>query len=361
MQKSFKIKSSTDSYPVFLGSDFYKNYLSKLDPNSIIICDQLLVEKYQLESLPVKLISIEAKEDNKDLSNISEVICRLKDHQLKRGGLLVGIGGGIIQDITCFVASIYMRGVDWAYFPTTFLGMCDSCIGGKSSINVLGIKNLVGNFYPPKEIYIDLNFAKSLNSEQIDSGISEAIKICFARNDVKIFEKCCALLKEKNENYLFEIAALTLETKKWFIEIDEFDKKERQLLNFGHTFGHAIEGAANFAIPHGIAVAYGMLWAIYFSSMINNFDHKLVKNISDLENLLMNLLKSYDGFIGTIKTLDSKIILSKFISDKKHKTNQYVCILPNKDGFLEITSIEKNDDFLKIFKNSFEELITKFK
>jgi 3-dehydroquinate synthase len=355
MQKSFEIRSSLNSYQVEIGNSITEKFINIPGRNTILICDEALLKHYDFLKKFDRCVSVVTSEESKDLSNISDVISKLRNFSLKRGDLLIGVGGGVIQDITCFVASIYMRGVDWIYFPTTFLGMCDSCIGGKSSINVNGVKNLVGNFYPPKKIVIDTIFAKSLSIEQIDAGLFEAIKICYASFEKESFTKMYQLSLAENVNH-FDVISLSLETKKWFIETDEFDVKERQLLNFGHTFGHAIEGSCSYAIPHGIAVGFGMLWAICLSEkkdLVNSPKMKM------LEDLVVKILRRYKNLCDVVKSIQVDELFNKFIYDKKHKSDKYVCILIDSLGALNRAHIDKNDEFLRIFKESFTDL--KFK
>ncbi len=352
MQKSFEIKSSLNSYQVEIGNLVTEKLLSAKGKNAILICDEVLLKHYNFLSSFDRCVAVVANEESKDLSNISNVISQLRNFSLKRGDLLIGVGGGVIQDITCFVASIYMRGVDWIYFPTTFLGMCDSCIGGKSSINVNGIKNLVGNFYPPKNIIIDSKFAESLSNEQIDAGLFEAIKICYSSFENGIFDQIYKLSLEDKLNH-FAIISFSLETKKWFIETDEFDLKERQLLNFGHTFGHAIEGSCSYAIPHGIAVGFGMLWSIYFSKKKDAVDSSKMQM---LEDLILKIVRRYKSFCDIVKSISAEDLFNKFIYDKKHKADKYVCILINSEGSLYRAELDKNDDFLRFFKESLNEI-----
>jgi 3-dehydroquinate synthase len=359
MQKSFEIKSSLNSYQVSIGNNLVEDFLPRIKQNYIIICDEVLLRHYNFNHNSARIVNVAANEESKDLSRIGDVISKLKNYSLKRGDLLVGIGGGIIQDITCFISSIYMRGVNWVYFPTTFLGMCDSCIGGKSSINVNGIKNLVGNFYPPKEILIDLSFIKSLSQEQIDAGLCEAVKICYVYPDRKIFTQFCDIMSKDYREIFFEIVSLTLETKKWFIETDEFDLSERQLLNFGHTFGHCIEGAASYKIPHGIAVGFGMLWSICFSAQQNNLDKNFQNDVSRLETIILNIVKPYKNFCNIIKNLSIDDLLKKFSADKKHQGNMYVAILLNKDGLIYKEKLTRDQSFLQIFQESFTDLQSK--
>ena len=358
MQKLFNVNSQKDNYSVYNGSSVIKNYLENISQDHVIICDKNLINFIPNLQNNQKIIIVEANELSKDLNNISPIILELKSFLLNRDGIIIAIGGGVIQDIACFVSSIYMRGVDWIYFPTTFLGMCDSCIGGKSSINVGGIKNLVGNFHPPKEIILDSIFLNSLSPDMINSGLCEAIKICFASTDDEKLEECLNLADEyllnKNTETLSKIFCLSLSVKKWFIEIDEFDKNERQLLNFGHTFGHAIEGACDYAIPHGIAVGIGMIWAIYISKNLEQDPCPL--RLIKLKNIIEKIVFEDSNYKAQLQKLDIEKIMKKFISDKKHQINDYICILPNQKGYLSKKLIPRDQDFFKDFSESFIKL-----
>ena len=186
-----------------------------------------------------------------------QVISRMRDLGVNRNTQLIAIGGGITQDVAAFCATVFMRGLRWSYLPTTMLSMADSCIGGKSSINVGKYKNLVGMIYPPEEVLIDPDFAQTLSEEQMVEGLCEAVKICFCRDEAT-FARYIALNPRADTlaHGLENVLGLTLEAKRWFIEIDEFDKAERLLLNFGHTFGHAMEFP-----PRIFASAMATAWA----------------------------------------------------------------------------------------------------
>lgn len=357
MQKSYKINSASGRYEVQIGSGFSKESLEKFSKNIIIICDQIIYDNYKFLRNYKRIILLEANESSKDLANIPNIIKSILDFSLKREGEIIGIGGGIIQDITCFVASIYMRGVKWYYFPTTFLGMCDSCIGGKASINISSYKNIVGNFYPPEKIFIDSQFLDTLDQKQIDSGLCEAIKIAYAHWEVDTFSHICKIFDLQKEHYLSEIINLTIATKKSFIEIDEFDQKERQLLNFGHGFGHAIESCVSYEIPHGIAVGFGMLWELYFSEERLSLDLRENNRISRFKKLIGDILKDYPQYWELLEKINVENLYKKFVTDKKHKIDHFVCINFQKDGFLERRFFEKNEDFLNIFCSSFNALL----
>lgn len=362
MSELFNIKSSINSYTVEIGRDLYLKNLSNLESsNSLIICDSFIFDNYKIKDTKLNYIKIDSNETTKDLNNISQIILQIKAFNINRNGLLVGIGGGVIQDLTCFIASIYMRGIKWIYLPTTFLGMCDSCIGGKSSINVKNNKNLVGNFYPAESIIIDSAFCETLPARDIDSGLFEAIKILFAYNiKDELLARELNIFKLKNiKQNLTKIIGYTLKAKKWFIEIDELDKKERQLLNFGHCFGHAIESASNYVIPHGISVGLGMLWSLSLSEII--YPDLQKKDIISLRTLIIEILERNKNFLKNLVSLNSYEILSYFKNDKKHSFNEYAVIVIHSNKKLEKKMFHKNQDFENYFHASFNVFIKEIK
>ena len=273
------------------------------------------------EGLPV--VWIEATEETKALPATMAVFIELKQAGLGRSSQLAAIGGGVVQDIATFVASLYMRGIRWSYVPTTFLGMTDSCLGGKSSINVGPYKNLIGNFHPPYRIDILPAFARTLPEVEVAGGAAEAAKIAFCRGQEAFadYTKLVSpvLHQSWTEQQLAELLHATLSIKQWFIETDEFDKAERRLLNFGHTWGHALESATNFAIPHGLAVAVGMMAAICFTG------HQ--KKDTGLWNHCVELLRPVLK-PDQLNTFEAKAFLAAFQADKKHSPTHFHLIVP---------------------------------
>jgi 3-dehydroquinate synthase len=289
--------------------------------------DALLVDAFFQGRLALPedrpVIWMDANEEAKALPATLPVFTALKQAGLDRGSQLTAIGGGVVQDIATFVASLYMRGIRWNYVPTTLLGMADSCLGGKSSINVGPYKNLIGNFHPPQHIAILPVFARTLPTVELAGGAAEAAKIAFCRG-TKAFAHYEALAEPMldqgwTEQQLAELLHATLSIKKWFIEIDEFDKAERRLLNFGHTWGHALESATGFEIPHGLAVAIGMMAAICFTAhpahtgRLWNHCLQLLCPVLDLDQL---------------HAFDADRFLSAFRADKKHSASHYHLIVP---------------------------------
>jgi 3-dehydroquinate synthase len=236
-----------------------------------------------------------------------------------------------------------MRGLNWQYVPTTAMAILDSCIGGKSSINSGNFKNLIGNIYPPTGVLIDLEVTKSLNPIAQACGLSEAIKICYARGQKEFisFVDLYANFEELNSANGERLIEHVLKTKQWFIEEDEFDTGVRQLLNFGHTFGHALEAATGFSVPHGIAVSLGMLAAL-------NFDEGSKGQLEEKLSVgIWKILQPVRNEISTqVKTFDEKAFKNAFSGDKKHTESKFRLILSS-NGKLRVQEIERNSENLE--------------
>jgi 3-dehydroquinate synthase len=352
MPDYFKVVSGTGEYSVEIAKGCSTNALSGQDQaRTIVLCDSYFALKYQ--ELGWRTVAINSSESAKSLENMAEIIVTMRSMHADRTTDIVAIGGGVVQDIATFVSSVYMRGLTWRYVPTTLLGMVDSCLGGKSSINVGRYKNLVGNFYPPQSIFVDAEFIESLNTVQRSAGLCEAVKICFAHTG-NAFEEFCQLnpMVSSSLDKYESIISLCLRTKQWFIEVDEFDHKERLLLNFGHTFGHAIEGASNFEVPHGIAVGIGMLAAVSFARSHTKLEPNQIR-VKQLETYVSTLFKEVDELSKWVDHINLEQLLDRFGSDKKHNNKHYVVIIPNSEGLLERIEIEKNSSNDALLKESF--------
>lgn len=341
LPESFEIAASSGHYQVVVGVGLLAGALdTQID--TIILVDERL--SHLLPAEATNVIRVAATEKNKSLEQAAPIITKLRELGANRRTHVLAIGGGIIQDVATFVTSIYMRGIPWSYLPTTLLGMVDSCVGGKSSINVSGYKNLIGNFYPPAKVVIDLDFLKSLNAEQIIGGLCEAVKICYARS---IEEFATYLIDAPTmtmtSSQAERIVVQSLRAKQWFIEIDEFDQKERLLLNFGHTFGHALEVGTEFRITHGIAVGVGMVVAEEYAKQHTLLASKGAENSSNLTLYVIALLKGLLPLADELRNLDIDFIIEKFDNDKKHYADQYRIVLPIGDGGLELLGISRTD------------------
>lgn len=328
MLASFDVSSTSGSYKVTTRLGLWGETLEHL-AGHIVIADDYFAS--QASAGGANVISLAAEEATKNLERVPAIIEQLRGFGLSRDAKLLAIGGGVIQDITGFVASIYMRGVAWSYFPTTLLGMADSCIGGKSSINVGSYKNIVGTFHPPREIHIDPSLTDTLSAEQKVAGLCEAAKICFC-GGAESFSKFCALQPSihSDRNALAEVIQISLATKARFIEADEFDRGERLFLNFGHTFGHAIESASHFRIGHGVAVGLGILAALNLSNGLGNFwPHD--GRTETLRTVLEDLLSHVEGLSVLLSDMSLHDLMDAFGSDKKHNPQRFAVIIAADD------------------------------
>ncbi len=231
----------------FIDEEFYRIYKNDVDA---FVGDDVMVV-------------IPAQEQNKSYLKLAEYYRALIEKKFTRADMLVTFGGGVLQDISGFIASTLYRGVKWVFFPTTLLAQADSCIGSKTSINFDDSKNLIGTFYPPDVVINDMSFIRTLSPEQFNSGLGEIIKFHLMSDETGY-----ALLRQYlqfpdlRKNRLFKkIIHSTLRIKYSYFKGDEFDSGRRNLLNYGHCFGHALESATNFGVSHGEAVMVGMGFA----------------------------------------------------------------------------------------------------
>ncbi len=271
MSKNFIVSSTSKKYEVMFtqSSDELLAELAKLK-NVITFVDQTIERMYPALMAQLREFSpvyaITATEENKTLRGAEEVLTILQKHNASKSTTIVAFGGGIVQDIVSFVAHIYHRGLRFIFVPTTLLAMCDSCIGGKTGLNYNGFKNQLGTFHPPEKIFILPGFLETLSDEAIYSGYGEIFKLLLI-GDTEGYQALKITLQRdgfKNPEVLSHIHQ-GLVIKKKFIEEDEFDNGVRRILNYGHTFGHALELATNYEVPHGIAVARGIDIANYIA------------------------------------------------------------------------------------------------
>lgn len=259
-------------------------------------------------------------ESSKSFDNFGKILDYLIEKQFSRTDCIVALGGGVVGDLAGFVASTYMRGIDFYNIPTTLLSQVDSSIGGKTAIDKNGVKNIVGAFYPPKCVVIDPIVLKTLDKRQLHSGLVEALKMGIT-SDRTLVE----LIKDSNDLFfdIEEIIIKALNVKKHVVEEDPHEKHLRKILNFGHTIGHAIESSGKFnSLLHGECVGLGMLY------MMNDKIKDEVKQI----------LEKYD-LPTTFK--ENNVDLFKYINlDKKRNGDNISIIYVNDIEDYEIKSIK---------------------
>ena len=253
-----------DSYNITVGRDILDKLGELFDLNRrvVIITDEGVPREYS-EAVSVlcteaKIITVPMGEGSKSLSVYGRVIDEIIAFGLTRTDALVAVGGGVVGDLTGFVASTYMRGIDFYNIPTTLLSQVDSSIGGKCALNHAGVKNIVGSFYQPRGVLIDISLLKTLDKRQLSAGLAEALKMAVTFDEALFekFERLCA-----EELICEDVITSALNIKKRVVEADEREGGLRRVLNFGHTFGHAIEAKEEMSgLLHGECVAIGMCY-----------------------------------------------------------------------------------------------------
>ena len=339
----FTISSSFGDYTieVALGS------ASRAGAAQVALVDPVVADRIQFDAQ--RMVLVPGSEESKTLSACETVLVAMKNAGLKRGDLVAAVGGGVIQDVATLSSSLYMRGVDWMYVPTTLMAMIDSCIGGKSSINAGGVKNLLGNFHPPQRILVDPTFISTLPEEAIAAGLAEAVKICFARGADSFgrFLDMPASGAPAADATTAELIEHVLRSKKWFVEIDELDKAERQLLNFGHSFGHAWESACGYRVQHGIGVAAGVIAATRHPRAARTPD------TARLEQYCFGLLRQVGPAVAAaLNATDWDQFRSALRSDKKNSRDVLRLVLPAEGESVRITELPMNDEELVIAQDA---------
>ena len=339
-----KIKIKNQSYNVIIGQNLIKNFSEILSANSIDFKKCLLVVDNKVPKKFLKKITFTLKkkkkfiylfnssEINKNQKSINKLLDILLKNNFHRTDSLISIGGGITGDVSSFAASIFKRGIKLINIPTTLLAQVDSSIGGKTGINSKYGKNLIGTFYQPNLVISDTNFLKSLPKREIICGYAEILKHSLIMNK-KFFTYL-----NNNGNQILKLRSPYLERaiykscfiKKRVIEKDENEKNIRKILNFGHTFAHAYEGAKNYSkkLNHGEAVLLGMACASNFSYQnhkLNKIDYENIINHFKKFNLPMNIGKFFAK-----KDIDQ--ILSFMQKDKKNNNNKINLVLLKKIG-----------------------------
>jgi 3-dehydroquinate synthase len=345
-----EIKSRVRDYSV-LFTDNFRDSLVKdaVEKRCILIIDSSVHRLYheQLQDVLAheRFLVVDAVEENKSLDYIKTVIKSLLGNDIKRNDRVIALGGGIIQDIAGFVSSVLFRGIEWFFYPTTLLAQCDSCIGSKTSLNVDEFKNQLGTFYPPYHIVLDVNFLKTLSVADIRSGLGEIIKVHLLDGPDSLEYICSKYDQSSDPNVIKDLIFRSLRIKKSIIEKDEFDKDYRNILNYGHTFGHAIESITDYGVSHGQAVTAGMDMENYIS-----FRLQILPEAS-FNSMRVPIMKNYPDFQFKEEHIGPLLVaLSK---DKKNVDENLTVILTKGAG-----------EMLKMkvpFNNTFKEYINDYR
>ena len=247
--------------------------IAKSHAKVLVIAPSELVAEFKLESLQspnVKVLSTPIGESAKSPEYLLQLWDACGDFGLTRSDAIVGIGGGATTDLAGFVAATWLRGISWYAIPTSLAGMVDASIGGKTGINSSFGKNLIGSFYSPNSVIVDRAFLKTLSTRDFNAGMAEVIKAGFIDNP-KILD-----LADAAEKNVSELIWLSIEMKAKIVSQDFRESKIREILNYGHTLGHAIEKLENYKLRHGEAVSIGLVFAAELSNVSGHLNSTIV-------------------------------------------------------------------------------------
>lgn len=277
-----------------------------------------------------RLRLVDATEETKSYERLVPLFEWLLGAGCRRDSRLVVVGGGVTQDIGCFIASVLFRGLEWTLVPTTLLAQCDSCIGAKSSLNLGRFKNQLGTFYPPHEVRLAPDFLATLAPVDVLSGLGEAIKLHLVEGEEAVARLRAKLGRAPAEpRALEDVVWDSLAIKKRFIEEDELDRGVRNLLNYGHTFGHAFESATGYAVPHGVGVTLGIACATFFSERLG------LVEAGTFPGLIEWLHPYFAGHERTIREVDPARIVGAMKLDKKNQGEGITFVLTRGAGRME--------------------------
>ncbi|WP_441708626.1 3-dehydroquinate synthase [Helicobacter pylori] len=329
------------SYKVFLG----ELPEMELKQKALIVSDSIVAGLHlsyllkRLKALEVRVCVIESGEKYKNFNSLERILNNAFEMQLNRHSLMIALGGGVISDMVGFASSIYFRGIDFINIPTTLLAQVDASVGGKTGINTPYGKNLIGSFHQPEAVYIDLTFLKTLEKREFQAGVAEIIKmaVCFDKNLVEILET--KDLKDCLEEVVFQ----SVNIKAQVVMQDEKEQNIRAGLNYGHTFGHAIEKETHYErFLHGEAIAIGMRMANDLALSLGMLTLKEYERIEDL-------LKKFD-LIFNYKITDIQKFYELLFLDKKSENKTIKFILPKGVGAFEIASHIPKETIIKVLE-----------
>ena len=326
---TYKFSSSSVDYYLAGGISHLKEIVDT--GNTIILTDENVYNAHTKRFRNWNCIVLKPGEEYKVQSTVDEVIDQLIEMEADRKTTVVGVGGGVITDITGYVASVYMRGISFGFIPTSLLAMVDASIGGKNGIDVGVYKNMVGIIRQPKFILHDMVFLNSLPQNEWENGFAEIIKHA-AIKDARMFRELeTGSLKKyrSSQRSICDLVQRNALIKTKVVQKDEFEKGDRRLLNFGHTLGHALEN--QYELSHGQAISIGMTYAAMISRNIVGFKEPA---------RVAGLLSKYD--LPTFADFDKRKVFEVLKMDKKRERKEMNYVLLEKIGKGVVKSIPLN-------------------
>ena len=353
-----RVELGADSYEILIGENILSNVADFIDAsnftNKVLIVTDTNVEKF-IDKLTAPLadkkinfdvVTIPAGESSKNLRVAEKIYTRAIELGLDRKSPIIAFGGGVVGDLTGFVAATYMRGVPFIQVPTTLLAQVDSSVGGKTAVNHELGKNLIGAFYQPKSVFIDVDTLKTLPEREIKSGLGEVVKygIISDANFFTYLEDNAEKILNRDVDTLTHIIKRSCEIKAEVVSADEKESGLRKILNFGHTVGHAVEQLTGYEkYRHGEAVSIGMVGAAMLSWELGKINFNDVARLKDLLDKLQ--------LVTTCEGVDVDDVCKVALRDKKVIGGKISWILMRGIGDVEITDEVTELEIKKALKN----------
>jgi len=351
-------KRIDQSYEISLKTDYLKRLIVDLKKNKwgnkyALICDAKvrrlygneLAEKLNKAGVRVEVFSFQNGERFKTIKTVEKITGEMSKSGFFRDDAVIALGGGVTGDVAGFVSAIYMRGMPYIQIPTTLLAMVDSSVGGKTGVDTPHGKNLLGTFTQPEKVYINVDFLKTLPKKQMLNGIAEAIKygVIADKKVLGLLRRNKDKILDLNVRTLEKLISMCIKIKARIVEIDEKESEVRKILNYGHTFGHAIEKISRFKIEHGEAVAIGMC-------MINTIavNKKWLK--PKKSQRILDIIKLYGLPTKYEKLKPASKLLAAIKLDKKAINGKILYIVPYKIGRVLLTDKITKSDIIKACK-----------
>lgn len=326
------------SYPIYISSDYSglgKRIAAAGLQGKIALITDKNVDKYQSDSV-ISILGkytdklykyvIEPGEKNKNLDTVKGIYKFLIDSKFDRDSTLVALGGGVVGDITGFAAATFLRGINFVQVPTSLLAQADSSVGGKVGVDFENSKNIIGAFYQPKLVYINVSSLKTLSKRELRSGLAETLKHGLILDEY--FYEYVEYNIEKIFNYnvdiLQYIAKMNCVIKGKVVEEDEREGDLRAILNFGHTIGHAVESVSNFELLHGECVAVGIIGAYKMAQYLEMVNEETVNKVTQTIEKV--------GLPTKLSGINVEKVYEQMFYDKKVRKDKLVFILPKKIG-----------------------------
>lgn len=344
-------------YPIFITNNY--DELGKCLKGArlsgkVVLVTDTNVEKHQAEEcmaqlahsgIDVKKFVIQPGEASKNLKVVEELYRFLLEEKLDRSGILIALGGGVVGDLTGFVAATYMRGIHFVQIPTTLLAQADSSVGGKVGVDFMGSKNMIGAFYQPKMVYINVKSLQTLPERELKAGLAEVVKHGIIR-DKDFFDYIDNNLNKilgLDDDVLQYMTKVNCSIKGRVVEEDEKEDDLRAILNFGHTVGHAIESVTDFRLLHGECVSLGMVSVFKLAAALDMVDKTSVVKVIELLSKI--------GLPVNLEALDVDKVYNQMFYDKKAKDGKLLFVLPRHIGEVVQVRLDEEELIRKAISN----------